>query len=93
MARIPYSSTTIGGSMLAEAVNHVRKARDILARTKALVESVSVGGTVMTNLEGSAEFNVASGKGSSFYDAVSNMKANCDVITDAAIAEIDMGNI
>ena len=91
MARIVYGSTTIGGLMVAEAVNHVRMAKDILNRAKSLADSISGGGVTPVNLESSAEFNVISGQGSNFYTAISNMKANIASITDSAIADIDMG--
>ena len=91
MARIVYGSTTIGGLMVAEAVNHVRMAKDILNRVKSLADSISGGGVTPANLESSTEFNVVSGQGGNFYTAVSNMKANIASITDSAIADIDMG--
>ncbi len=91
MPRITYSGTTIGGLMVAEAVDHVRKAKDLLLRAKSLMDSIATGGTAPANLEGSVEFNVAIGQGASFYNTVNGMKSNAGTITDAAIADIDMG--
>ena len=173
MARIPFTSTTIGGSMVAEGVSDMRTGRDLLERATFLMNSVSAGGaSPALLLEGSAEFGVTAraaipaatiatssvanpsilttltahgiptgytaviaghtgstpdingsiivtstgantlsipvnvtvgGTGGSvtavvagvngklFYDAVSNMKVNAATVTDAAIADIDMG--
>ena len=172
MARIPFTSTTIGGSMVAEGVSDMRTERDLLERATFLMNSVSAGGASPALLEGSVEFGVsvraaipaatittssvanpsivttstahgiptgytaviaghtgstpdingsiivtstgtntlsipvnvtvggtggtvtavvAGVNGKLFYDAVSNMKVNAATVTDAAIADIDMG--
>lgn len=91
MARITYNATTIGGIMVAEAVDHIRKGRDLLTRAKALADSMSGGGVTPALLEGSAEFGVAVGSGAAFYTAVGNMKTNAATVSDSAIADIDAG--
>ena len=172
MARIPFTSTTIGGNMVAEGVSDMRTGRDLLERATFLMNSISAGGASPALLEGSVEFGVAvrsaipaatittssvanpsilttstahgiptgytaviaghtgstpdingsiivtstgtntlsipvnvtvGGTGGTvtavvagvngklFYDAVSNMKVNAATVTDAAIADIDMG--
>lgn len=91
MARTSYNSTTIGGIMVAEAVDHISKAKALLNRAKALADSITGGGVTPALLEGSVEFNVVSGQGSNLYTAISNMKANVGAVTDSAISDIDMG--
>ena len=91
MARIAYNATTVGGKMKAEAVDHIRKARDLLTRASALANSITAGGVTPALLESSAEFGVAAGQGASFYTALNNMKTNAAAISDAAIADVDQG--
>ena len=91
MARIAYNATTIGGSMVAQGVDHIRKGRDLLARATALANSISAGGATPALLESSAEFGVVVGQGASFYAAVNGMKTNAATVADTAIADIDQG--
>jgi coenzyme F420-reducing hydrogenase alpha subunit len=94
MSRILYDQEKIGGAMVAEAVDHVVEAQNLINRAKSLMDAITVGGTVKANLEGSAEFGVvaASGaNGTAFYETVNGMKTNISAITAAAIASIDMG--
>lgn len=91
MARITYNAVTIGGKMVAEAIDHIRKGRDLLNRAKVLADSVSGGGVTPALLEGSAEFGVATGQGSTFYTAVGNAKTNAATVSDSAIADLDNG--
>ena len=91
MVRVTYSSATIGGTMVAEGVDHIRKGRELLERATSLMNSISAGGATPALLESSVEFGVAVGQGSAFYSAVNEMKVNAAAVTDAAIADIDMG--
>ncbi len=91
MARISYNTSTIGGSMVAEAVDHIRKGRDLLNRAVAIANAKSGGGVTPANLESSAEFGVATGEGSTFYTAINNMKTNAATVSDTAIADLDNG--
>lgn len=91
MARIPYNAVTIGGTMVAEGIDHIRKGRDLLGRAKSLADSISSGGLTTALLEGSAEFGVSSGQGSNFYAAIGNAKTNAATVSDAAIADLDNG--
>jgi hypothetical protein len=91
MARITFSSATIGGKMVAEGVDHIRKGRECLERAVALANSISAGGATPALLESSVEFNVAVGQGAEFYTAVNGMKVSAATVTDSAIADIDMG--
>jgi hypothetical protein len=91
MARITYNTATIGGAMVAEAVDHIRKARDLLVRAVSVANSISSGGATPVPLEGSPEFGVATGQGAAFYAAVNSMKTNAATVTDVAIAELDNG--
>ncbi len=91
VTRIIYGSTTVGGKMVAEAVDHIRKGRDLLIRATAMMNSIADGGVNKALLEACPEFNIASGQGATFYDTVNGMKTNAATVTDAAIASIDMG--
>lgn len=92
MSRITFSSATIGGAMVAEGVDHIRKGRECLERATSLMNSISAGGATPSLLESSVEFGVATSQGQAFYDAVNGMKVNAATVTDATIADIDMGN-
>lgn len=172
MARITFVSTTIGGKMVAEGADFIRKGRESIERATALMNSKAAGGATPALLEASLEFgvvavaaipaatitsssianpsiiltstahgiptgytaviaghtgsvpdingshivtstgattlsipiNVTTGgtggtitavvagvNGKIFYDAVNNMKTNAATVTDAAIADVDMG--
>ena len=92
MARITYSPTTIGGKMVAEGVDYIRKGQEKLERAVALMNSLTGGGVTTSALEASAEFGVASTFGDEFYTAVNTMKVNSLVITSESIGDIDMGD-
>lgn len=91
MPRILYNTETIGGQMIAEAVDHFRKGRDLLNRAVGIANSKSAGGVTPVDLESSAEFGVATGSGSAFYTAINNMKTNAATVSDTAIADLDNG--
>ena len=91
MARITYNATTIGGAMVAEGIDHIRKGRDLLTRAKSLADSVFGGGVTPALLELSAEFGVSASQGAAFYTAVNGAKTNAATVTDAAIADLDNG--
>jgi len=91
VTRIIYSAETIGGEMVATAVNHIKTGKDLLVRATALMNSIADGGVNKALLEACPEFNVASGQGAAFYDAVNGMKVNAALVTDLTIAPIDMG--
>jgi len=91
MARITYNATTIGGTMVAEGIDHIRKGRDLLMRAKSLADSVSAGGATPALLESSVEFGVLASQGGTFYTALGNAKTNAATVTDAAIADLDNG--
>lgn len=93
MARIVYSPTTVGGLMLSEAVDHIRKGRDLLVRAKALADAVTGAGSDVAKLEGDTAFGVpaVAGNGSLCYYGLSDFKTACDTATDALIGQLDMG--
>lgn len=91
MARITYQATSIGGDMVAQAVDHLVQAQTLLNRAVALANSITGGGATPANLEGSTEFNVATSQGSTFYTAINNMKTNAATITASALADLDQG--
>ena len=87
-----YAPTAIGGVMLAEAINHIRAARDIMNRANALMNAVtSANSNDLASLEGSVEFGVSAGNGSLFYTSVNNMNTTLSGCTDGMIASLDMG--
>jgi hypothetical protein len=91
MSRIVYSASTPFGKITAEAVDHVLKAQDAINRAVAVANAVSAGGATPANLEGSAEFGVATGGGSNFYTAINDLKTNLAAITSVSLSQIDMG--
>ena len=91
MARITYNATTIGGKMIAQGVDDIRKGRDLIARAVSLANSISAGGATPALLESSPEFGVAVGAGATFYTALNNMKTNAATVSDTAIADLDNG--
>jgi len=90
MARISYNATTLGGKLVADGINHVRLAKENFDRAKALADSISSGGSIPAALDTSVDFGCAVGSGGALYTAISNARANVNVITDQAIAEIDV---
>lgn len=93
MARITYDSSKIGGALVAQAVDHIRKAQECLERAVAMANSIAAGGTTPALLEASPEFGVAAGQGSTFYTAVNNMKVSALTVTAASIGDLDMGDL
>lgn len=91
MPRILYNTETVGGQMIAEAVDHIRLARDLLNRAVGIANSKSAGGATPEALESSAEFGVATGSGGAFYTAINNLKVNAATVSDTAIADLDNG--
>lgn len=92
VTRVSYNAATIGGALVAEGVDHLRKGRECLERAVSMANSVCDGGLTPALLEASTEFGVATAKGSAFYTALGNMKTNSATGTDAAIADLDMGS-
>ena len=95
MARIGYNSSSVGGDLVARAVNYLSQAQYLLTRAKSMADAASGGGATPANLEtggtNGADFGVASGKGASFYTAIADMKTNAATVSAAAIADLDMG--
>lgn len=89
MARISYNSTTLGGNLVANGINHIRLAKECFDRAKALADAIAGGGAQSANLETSADFGCDVGQGAALYTAIANAKANINIITDPAVAELD----
>jgi len=94
MAKKVYEPASIGGNMVAEAVDHLRKGRDLLLRSKAIADAVTGAGSSVAALEGDSNFGVPAitGAGSDFYYALTDLKTAADTVTDGAIANLDMGS-
>ena len=90
MARISYNAATLGGKLVSDGINHIRLAKECFDRAKALADAVSNGGATAANLETSLDFSAEVGSGQNLYTAIANAKANVNIITDQAIAEIDV---
>jgi len=90
MARISYNAATLGGKLVSDGINHIRLAKECFDRAKALADAISGGGAVTVNLEASTDFGADAGNGQDLYTAIANAKANVNIITDQAIAEIDV---
>lgn len=93
MARIGYDSASIGGEMVATAVDTLSELQSSLVRVVAMMNSMTAGGTTPENLEGSTEFGVPTGSGSDFYTSVNNIKATVCAVTAATIGALDKGDI
>lgn len=91
MARIQYGPDTIGGNMVAQAVDKFRQGKDLLDRAKWLADQRSNAGANKAALEGSAEFAVGAGQGAAFYDAIAGLIFNSAAVTANDIAALDMG--
>lgn len=91
MPRISYGANTFGGKILAEQVDQIAKAQAEVSRIKAIADQITSGGTNKAALEGCTEFDVGTGDGADFYDALVTLKANLLGVTEAALAQLDMG--
>lgn len=91
MARIQYDPGTIGGTMIAQAVDHIRKAKDLLDRAKWLADQRSNGGADKPELVGCAEFAVGLDQGAVFYDAIGGLIFYAAQLTANDLAALDMG--
>jgi hypothetical protein len=93
MARIEYNESSIGGVMIAEAIDELSELEAKLTRIVALMNEITASGVTPVNLEGSTEFGVAVGSGSDFYTAVNNIKTTVNAVTVASIASLDKGAV
>jgi hypothetical protein len=91
MARPPFSSVTIGGAMVAEGVDHIRKGRECLERATALMNAVAAGGASPALLEASTEFNVTAVPAIPAATIVSSSVANPSVLTTSTAHGIPTG--
>lgn len=91
MARIVYQPASIGGKLLATAVDHISQAQYLIGRAKSMADAASAGGATPAMLEGGTEFGVGSGAGSTFYTALQALRTNVNTVTAASIADLDMG--
>jgi hypothetical protein len=88
-SKINYNPQSIGGDVLAKAVDHFRQGRDLLNRAKAIAMAVTAAGSIPTDLDNDASFG--SPTGSVLFYAISDMKTAADNISDGMIANLDMG--
>lgn len=89
--RLIYGPTTIGGQHVAAAARYLTLAKQELARSIAIGGSVTANGVTPANLEGSVEFQVASGQGSAYQNALVAINTSLAAITDAQLAALDQG--
>jgi hypothetical protein len=99
MAKISYNTSLFGGTMVAEFVDAVIKAKDAGQRLSSILKETTVDGAATTNIAigGSQEavFGVESGQGGNFYNAL--VQASVGIITvlntvdDDKLANLDMG--
>lgn len=93
MARISYDSASIGGEMVASAIDSLSELQANMVRIVAMMNSITTGGTIPADLEGSAEFGVAASSGGDFYTAVNNIKTTICAITAPTLGDLDKGDI
>lgn len=83
--RISYNpASNLGGSYVASAMRNLVAASNQLQLAVRVLAAVTANGTQPENLEGSAEFDVATGKAQEFQDAVSALATQAKTITDQA---------
>lgn len=86
--RITYVLNTAGGTHLANAVQYAQLAQREIAAAKAVADSITTGGVTPANLEGSTEFNAATGQGGALYTAIANLNSNLASVTASAIGQL-----
>ena len=89
--RITYAKASLGGAHATAAVRYATLAKQEIDHAVALAASVTVFGATQANLEGSAEFDVAAGKGTTFYSALTSLQTALAAITDAQLADLEQG--
>lgn len=90
--RITYNTAAAnGGQHVATAVRYTEMAQQEIALAMQVANSVTAGGVTAANLEGSAEFGAASGKGQALYDAMNNFKTNLASVTTTALGDLYAG--
>lgn len=87
-----YDPKTVGGELIARAVAKVREAQFDFALAKSMMDLVSGGGATPANLEGSAQFGVATGDGAAAYEAIANMVVYLSDVSTPAIAALYQGD-
>jgi len=80
-----------GGALVANAIKNVLKAKEDLALAWNIVYQVTYSGGPSA-LEGSSEFDVASGKGADFYTALDQVRSAVSFVPDDAIAKLYQGS-
>lgn len=98
MASISYNQTTAFGSKVYLATQALRLAQQNMSRTKAVMDDLTSGGTVTSNLEvgsngvippSATMFQVANGQGANFYNAI--VAIISAIGTLQAITDLDQG--
>jgi hypothetical protein len=75
MAIIGYNSSSPFGSKMARVVQDVKEAQQLLSRCIDTANDMTNGGSTPANLEGSAQFGVATGQGLNFYNALASLNS------------------
>lgn len=86
---IDYTTTTIGGTLLAEAAAQLVDVRLKFRRLKQLADAVSSGGGQPVLLESDPTFALPSGTGSNVYTHIADLSATLESMTQ--LADLDMG--
>lgn len=89
--RIVYNDVNIGGARVANTLRYVQLAQAECNLAMNIANAVSAGGTTTANLEGSAEFGVGTGQGSSFYTTLQSICTNVNAVTAAQIGNMSHG--
>ncbi len=91
MARVTYDSSTVHGKLLAEAIDHLIRGREILARVKFAADVASNAGSDTTKLEvgtptGGA-FGAAAGQGADYWSQMVSIKSLLDADDAGGLAQ------
>lgn len=89
MPRVTYGG--IFGSKVLASVSQLQQVKATLARAKAVADEMTASPNSPTALEGSAEFNVQSGGGTTFYNDLATLVAGFTTSEIAALTDLDQG--
>jgi hypothetical protein len=90
MPRIRLPVNTLVGKQLIVLADTLADARDSVTRLKAILDQITAGGTVQSNLETDPEALVGTGLGATVYTNVVSIKAALDGLA-TTLAQYDQG--
>lgn len=89
MPRVTYGGTF--GNKVVVAVSQLQQVRATLTRAKAVADEITASPGTVASLEGSPEFNVQAGGGSTFYNDLATLVAGFTSAEISALTDLDQG--